>query len=96
MITRLSGPQARAHSRTVFPVSISRKDIEHIAHLSRLDVAEEDVAAYTDKLGRIIDFIDALESADTGDLVPMAHPFEMTQRLRDTQDGLYIVPRVVE
>lgn len=95
-------------------MSISRKDIEHIAHLARLEVAEADVAAYTDKLGRIIDFIDALDAADTGELVPMAHPLDMTQRLRaddvtagnerdryqqnarDTQDGLYIVPRVVE
>jgi len=95
-------------------VSISRTDIEHIAHLARLDLAEEDIPAYTDKLGRIIDFIDALDAADTGDLLPMAHPLEMSQRLRaddvtegndrdryqqnarDTQDGLYIVPRVVE
>ncbi|NND55229.1 MAG: Asp-tRNA(Asn)/Glu-tRNA(Gln) amidotransferase subunit GatC [Gammaproteobacteria bacterium] len=95
-------------------MSITRKDIEYIAHLARLEVSEEEIPAYTDKLDKIIGFIDALESADTGDLVPMAHPLDMAQRLRadavtesdqrdrfqknatETQDGLYVVPRVVE
>jgi len=95
-------------------VSITRKDIEHIAHLARLDVGEEEIPAYTEKLDKIIGFIDALDAAEIGDLVPMAHPLDMTQRLRadtvtetdqrdryqenasDKQDGLYVVPRVVE
>ena len=95
-------------------MSITRKDIEHIAHLARLDVSEEEIPAYTEKLDKIIGFIDALDAAETGDLVPMAHPLDMTQRLRadtvtetdqrdryqenasDKQDGLYVVPRVVE
>ena len=95
-------------------MSITRKDIEHIAHLARLEVSEEEIPAYTDKLDKIIGFIDALDGAETGDLVPMAHPLDMTQRLRadavtetdrrddyqqnatEKQDGLYVVPRVVE
>ena len=95
-------------------MSITRKDIEHIAHLARLDVGEEEIPAYTEKLDKIIGFIDALDAAEIGDLVPMAHPLDMTQRLRadtvtetdqrdryqenasDKQDGLYVVPRVVE
>lgn len=95
-------------------MSISRQDIEHIAHLARLDVSEDEIPAYTDKLDKIIGFIDTLDAAETGELVPMAHPLDMTQRLRadavtavnrrddyqqnasEKQDGLYVVPRVVE
>ena len=63
-------------------MSLSREDIEYIAHLARLEVSEADVPAYADKLGRIIEFIDELGRADTGDLLPMAHPLAMSQRLR--------------
>jgi len=63
-------------------VALSREDIEYIAHLARLEVSEADVPAYADKLGRIIEFIDELGQADTADLVPMAHPLAMSQRLR--------------
>ena len=63
-------------------MAINRKDIEYIAHLARLDVSEAETPAYTEKLGKIIGFIDSLEKAETGDLLPMAHPLNMTQRLR--------------
>ena len=63
-------------------MALSREDIEYIAHLARLEVGEADVPAYADKLGRIIEFIDELGQADTADLVPMAHPLDMSQRLR--------------
>jgi len=95
-------------------VTLSRQDIEYIAHLARLEVSESDVPAYVDKLGRIIEFIDELGQADTADMVPMAHPLDMSQRLRadevtesderdryqanapETENGVYVVPRVVE
>ena len=63
-------------------MALSIKDIEYIAHLARLDVAEADVADYQDKLGKIIEFIDELGQADTSDIVPMAHPLAMSQRQR--------------
>jgi aspartyl-tRNA(Asn)/glutamyl-tRNA(Gln) amidotransferase subunit C len=47
-----------------------------------LNIAEADVPDYQEKLGKIIDFIDELGKADTKDVVPMAHPLDMSQRLR--------------
>ena len=95
-------------------MTLSRQDIEYIAHLARLEVSESDVPASVDTLGRIIEFIDELGQADTADMVPMAHPLDMSQRLRadevtesderdryqanapETENGVYVVPRVVE
>ncbi len=95
-------------------MALSREEIEYIAHLARLEVSEAEVPVYADKLGRIIEFIAELGQADTGELVPMAHPLDMSQRLRadevtesvereryqanapETENGLYVVPRVVE
>jgi aspartyl-tRNA(Asn)/glutamyl-tRNA(Gln) amidotransferase subunit C len=95
-------------------MALTKDEIEYIAHLARLDISEAEVALYTDKLGRIVDFIDELATADTADLLPMAHPLDMSQRLRAdaasgpedrdryqenapaTEQGLYLVPRVIE
>jgi aspartyl-tRNA(Asn)/glutamyl-tRNA(Gln) amidotransferase subunit C len=35
-----------------------------------------------DKLSRIVDFVDQLQAAATEDVLPMAHPLNMSQRLR--------------
>lgn len=35
-----------------------------------------------EKLSRIVDFVDQLQAAPTDDVLPMAHPLNMTQRLR--------------
>ncbi len=64
-------------------MAITRKDIEHIAHLARLEVSDAEIPAYTEKLDKIIGFIDTLEQADTEGLQPMAHPLNMSQRLRE-------------
>jgi len=66
-------------------VTITRTDIEYVAHLARLEVAPDQLDAYVTKLGRIMDFIDTLEQADTAGLEPMAHPQDMAQRLRPDQ-----------
>ena len=63
-------------------MSLSRQDIEHIAHLARLELSEADIPAHLAKLDKVIDFITALEQADTADLLPMAHSLAMQQRLR--------------
>jgi len=63
-------------------VALSKEDVEYIAHLARLEVGPSEIPAYTDKLGKIIEFIDELGSADTGAMLPMAHPLSMKQRLR--------------
>lgn len=63
-------------------MALSKQDIEYIAHLARLEISADEIPDYQSKLGKIIEFIDELEQADTADLVPMAHPLDMSQRLR--------------
>ena len=63
-------------------MALSKQDIEYIAHLARLEVDPAEIPDYEAKLGKIIEFIAELEKADTSDLLPMAHPLAMQQRLR--------------
>ena len=64
------------------PMALKPEDVKSIAHLARLEIREADIPAYADNLSRIIDFVNQLEKADTDDVTPMAHPLEMSQRLR--------------
>lgn len=63
-------------------VSLDTDQVRHIALLARLELADEDFADTVDKLSRIVDFVDQLSQAATDDVMPMAHPLEMSQRLR--------------
>jgi aspartyl-tRNA(Asn)/glutamyl-tRNA(Gln) amidotransferase subunit C len=67
---------------TDYNVALSKQDIEYIAHLASLEVSEGEIPDYAAKLGKIIEFIAELDQAETGDLLPMAHPLAMSQRLR--------------
>ncbi|CAN5222971.1 Asp-tRNA(Asn)/Glu-tRNA(Gln) amidotransferase subunit GatC [soil metagenome] len=63
-------------------MSLTRREVESIAQLARLDITPEEIPALEDKLSRIIEFVDQLRDVDTTDVLPMAHPLNMTQRLR--------------
>ncbi len=64
-------------------MTLTRRDVENIAHLARLGIAEEELPAYVGSLSRIIDFVEQLGSADTAEVAPLAHPLEdQVQRLR--------------
>ncbi len=64
-------------------MSLTRAQIESIAHLARLELEPAEIPAYQESLSRILDWVGELERADTGGVAPMAHPLPgLTQRLR--------------
>ncbi len=50
--------------------------------LARLKLDESEFDDIVDKLSRIVDFVDQLQVASTDDVLPMAHPLNMSQRFR--------------
>ena len=63
-------------------MKLTRQNVEHIAHLARLEIGPDELDGVVEKLGRIVSFVDQLQSADTSAVLPMAHPMDMSQRLR--------------
>ncbi len=63
-------------------MSLTRSDVEKIAHLARLALREEDIPAYARTLTAILDMVAQMNAVDTRDVTPMAHPLEAVQRLR--------------
>ena len=63
-------------------MSLDKDQVQHIAMLARLRIADDEAADVVDKLSRIVDFVDQLSQADTENVVPMAHPLHAVQPLR--------------
>ena len=64
-------------------MSLTSDDVAKIAHLARLAVSAEDAAELGRDLSNILDLVEQMDSVDTADVEPMAHPLEMAQRLRE-------------
>ncbi|GAC1328559.1 MAG: Asp-tRNA(Asn)/Glu-tRNA(Gln) amidotransferase subunit GatC [Steroidobacteraceae bacterium] len=63
--------------------SLTRQEVEKIAHLARLSITEQEMPAYVTSLSSIVSFVDELSRAQTDHVQPMAHPLDgQNQRLR--------------
>jgi aspartyl-tRNA(Asn)/glutamyl-tRNA(Gln) amidotransferase subunit C len=64
-------------------MNLTRQDVEKIAHLARLAITEQEMPVYVKSLSSIVNFVDELSRAETGAVLPMAHPLDgQHQRLR--------------
>jgi aspartyl-tRNA(Asn)/glutamyl-tRNA(Gln) amidotransferase subunit C len=64
-------------------MKLTRQDVEKIAHLARLSITEQEMPVYVTSLSSIVNFVDELSRAETGNVEPMAHPLDgQHQRLR--------------
>lgn len=66
-------------------MSLTPEQIKKIAHLARLNLSAADITLYTTQLSNILDFIEHMNQIDTNQVEPLAHPLELSQRLRADQ-----------
>ena len=64
------------------PVSLTKEQVQHIAILARLQLEDDEFDDVVSKLSKIVDFVDQLQAAPTENVAPMAHPLNMSLRLR--------------
>jgi len=62
--------------------TIEKSDIEKIAYLARLGIDEQAIPEYAQSLTDILTFVEQMDKVNTDDVLPMAHPQDMLQRLR--------------
>ncbi|MCX7088176.1 MAG: Asp-tRNA(Asn)/Glu-tRNA(Gln) amidotransferase subunit GatC [Methylococcales bacterium] len=63
-------------------MSLTAHDVQKIAHLARLGINAEDIDAYANSLSGILDLVAEMNTLDTEQTSPMAHPLNQVQRLR--------------
>ena len=63
-------------------MKLNRKDVEHVALLSRLDLSETELDKFTGELDAILEYIDVLNQVDTSAVEPLAHVLEIRNVMR--------------
>ncbi|OGS21180.1 MAG: asparaginyl/glutamyl-tRNA amidotransferase subunit C [Elusimicrobia bacterium RIFOXYA2_FULL_39_19] len=51
-------------------MSITRKDVEYVANLARLQLSEQEKDTYTGQLENILKYMDTLQKVDTSGVAP--------------------------
>lgn len=95
-------------------MALSLADVEKIAVLSRVAINNDEKQKYLSDLNGIFEIIEKMKTIDTDNIIPLSHPHENAQRLREdvvvenkqrdqfqatapqTENGLYLVPKVIE
>jgi aspartyl-tRNA(Asn)/glutamyl-tRNA(Gln) amidotransferase subunit C len=64
-------------------MSITVKDVEHVAKLARLDLTDAEKETFTTQLNAILKYADKLTELDTDGIAPTSHAMEIINVVRD-------------
>ncbi len=71
-------------------MDLSRKDVEKVALLGRLQLSADELTVMTDQLQRIIGYIEQLSELNTDGVEPLAHAVELHDVFRDDLPGEHL------
>ena len=63
--------------------TITTDIVKRVARLSRLQLTEEEVEAFTSQLSDVLNYIELLNEVETDNIEPMAHAVESTNVFRE-------------
>lgn len=67
--------------------NIDEQQVRHIAHLSRLDLSDEEIAQYGRQLGEVLQYVEKLNEVDTEGVEPTAHAMPVSNVFRADVPG---------
>ena len=63
-------------------MKITREEVEHVAHLARLNLSDEELQKMTGQLDEILSYVAKLDELDTSEVAPTTHAFAITNAFR--------------
>ena len=63
-------------------MTITREEVQHVARLARLDLADDVLDTMAEQLDGILGYMETLNRVDTEGIVPTAHAVSLTTPLR--------------
>ena len=63
-------------------MTLKIEDVRNIAQLARLQIDDSSLGQYASDLSNILALAEQMNTVDTSNVSPMAHPLDATQRLR--------------
>ena len=67
---------------------MSPDEVRWVAHLARLELADEELPAMTRQLSAIIDYVKQLQALNTDNVEPLAHALDIHNVFRDDAPSL--------
>lgn len=84
-------------------MSLTPDEVKKIAHLARLNFSADELSRFAPELSKILQFIEQMNAVDTSAIEPLAHPLDISQRLRpdtitesDLRDKFQVIAPQVE
>ncbi|MDH3942994.1 MAG: Asp-tRNA(Asn)/Glu-tRNA(Gln) amidotransferase subunit GatC [Anaerolineae bacterium] len=68
-------------------MSLTREEVEHIAHLARLELTQDELDRYQQQLSSILEHVSNLQALDTETTEPMSSIIIEHSRLREDNPG---------
>lgn len=66
-------------------MSVTVKDVEHIAKLARLQFSEQEKQEFTHQLNEILAYVEQLNTLETDGVEPLSHVVELKNVVREDQ-----------
>lgn len=66
-------------------MKITRAEVEHVGHLARLALSEEELSSLTGDMDAILDYVAQLDALDTDGIIPTAHAVPMENAFRSDE-----------
>jgi aspartyl-tRNA(Asn)/glutamyl-tRNA(Gln) amidotransferase subunit C len=63
-------------------MAISREDVEHVAHLARLGLSDEEKVVLQEQLSGILEYMRAINELDTSEIPPTAQVIPLSNVMR--------------
>ncbi|CAN7289902.1 MULTISPECIES: Asp-tRNA(Asn)/Glu-tRNA(Gln) amidotransferase subunit GatC [Paenibacillus] len=64
-------------------MSITKKDVDHVAKLARLDLNDTEKDLFTDQLNAILKYAEQLNQLNTDGVVPTSHAMPLVNVMRE-------------
>ncbi|WP_342437233.1 Asp-tRNA(Asn)/Glu-tRNA(Gln) amidotransferase subunit GatC [Paenibacillus sp. FSL L8-0436] len=64
-------------------MSITVKDVQHVAKLARLQLSPEEEATFTEQMNAILQYAEKLNELDTEHVKPTTHVLQVSNVMRD-------------
>ena len=64
-------------------MKITKKEVEHVAHLARLNLSEQELEIMTEQLDNLLSYVAKLDELDTENIRPTTHAFSISNAFRE-------------
>ncbi|NEZ46829.1 Asp-tRNA(Asn)/Glu-tRNA(Gln) amidotransferase subunit GatC [Clostridium niameyense] len=66
-------------------MSVSKKDVEYVAELAKLEFNEEQKEEFVDDLNKILTYMEKLDELDTNDVDIIVNPYYIENKYREDE-----------